>query len=127
MTKGQEKSNKNNKQKLTTKEKQEKKEAEWNRKEKINFLIINKEMLNSKKEYVYPKIWNDDDIIRFKYYLKEAKSMYDLPDDLIELCVEHQINEEKGLVKPIDFSQIKDLEITTPPFEKFETVIEQEA
>ena len=84
-------------------------------------------MLNSKKEYVYPKIWNDDDIIRFKYYLKEAKQMYDLPDDLIELCVEYQINEEKGLVKPIDFSQIKDLKITTPPFEKFETVIEQKA
>ena len=84
-------------------------------------------MFDSKKEYVYPKIWNDDDIIRFKYYFKEAKSMYDLPDDLIELCVEHQINEEKGLVKPIDFSQIKDLEITTPPFEEIKTEIEVEA
>ena len=81
-------------------------------------------MFESKKEYIYPKYWDDDDIIKFKYYLKEAKEMYDLPDDLIELCVEHQINEEKGLVKPIDFSQIKDLEITTPPFEKFDTEIE---
>ena len=84
-------------------------------------------MFDSKKEYLYPKIWNDDDIIKFKYYLKEAKEMYDLPDDLIELCVEHQINVEKGLLEPIDYSQIKDLEITTPPFEKFETVIEQQA
>lgn len=76
---------------------------------------------NDKKEYIYPKIWNDDDIIRFKYYLKEAKEMYDLPEDMIELCVERQINEEKGLLKPIDYSQVKDLEITTPPFEQFKT------
>ena len=41
-------------------------------------------MFDSKKEYIYPKIWNDDDIIKFKYYLKEAKTMYDLPDDLID-------------------------------------------
>ena len=50
-------------------------------------------MFNSPKEYIYPKYWNDEDIIKFKYYLKEAKAMYDLPDDLIELCVERQINE----------------------------------
>ena len=81
-------------------------------------------MFNSKKEYIYPKIWNDDDIIKFKYYLKQAKEMYnDLPIDIIELCVERQINEEKGLLKPIDYSQIKDLEITTPPFEEFKTEI----
>ena len=79
---------------------------------------------NSKKEYLYPKIWNDDDIIKFKYYLKEAKQMYDMPEDLIELCVERQINEEKGLIEPIDHTQIKDLEITTPPFEEFKTQIE---
>jgi hypothetical protein len=82
---------------------------------------------NSKKEYLYPKIWNDDDIIKFKYYLKEAKEMYDMSDDLIELCVERQINEEKGLIEPIDHTQIKDLEITTPPFEEFKTQIEIEA
>jgi len=82
-------------------------------------------MFNSSKEYIYPKYWNDDDIIKFKYYLKEAKIMYDdLPDDLIELCVERQINEEKGLLKPIDHSQIKNLEIKTPPFEEFKTTIE---
>lgn len=82
-------------------------------------------MFNSKKEYIYPKIWNDDDIIRFKYYFKEAKEMYDLPDDMIELCVERQINEEKGLLEPINYSQIKDLEITTPPFEEFKTEIDE--
>jgi hypothetical protein len=83
---------------------------------------------NSKKEYIYPKIWNDDDIIKFKYYLKEAKEMYnDLPEDIIELCVERQINEEKGLLEPIDHSKIKDLEITTPPFEEFKIEIETEA
>lgn len=80
-------------------------------------------MFNSKKEYIYPKIWNDDDIIRFKYYFKEAKEMYDLPDDMIELCVEQQINEEKGLVKPIDYSQVKDLKVETPFFEEFKTEI----
>ena len=84
-------------------------------------------MLESKKEYIYPKYWNDDDIIKFKYYLKEAKQMYDMPDDLIELCVEHQINEEKGLLKPIDYSEIKDIEITTPPFEEIKTEIGTEA
>jgi hypothetical protein len=84
-------------------------------------------MFESKKEYIYPKIWNDDDIIKFKYYFKEAKQMYDLPDDLIELCVERQINEEKGLLKPIDYSQIKDLEITTPVFEEIKTEISIEA
>ena len=83
-------------------------------------------MFNSKKEYIYPKIWNDDDIIRFKYYLKEAKQMYgDLPDELIELCVERQINEEKGLLEPIDHSKVVDLKIETPPFEEFKTIIEE--
>lgn len=77
--------------------------------------------LNNNKEYIYPKIWDDDDIIKFKYYLKEAKEMYDLPDDLIELCVERQINEEKGLLKPIDHTLVKDLEITTSPFEEIKT------
>jgi len=78
-------------------------------------------MFESKKEYIYPKYWNDDDIIKFKYYLKQSKEIYDLPEDLIELCVERQINEEKGLLKPIDYSQVKDLEITTPLFEEFKT------
>lgn len=81
---------------------------------------------SSKKEYIYPKIWNDDDIIKFKYYLKEAKQMYDMPDNLIELCCERQINEEKGLLKPIDYSQVKDLKIETKPFEEFKTEVETE-
>lgn len=81
-------------------------------------------MFNSKKKYIYPKVWNDDDIIKFKYYLKEAKEMYgELPDNIIELCVEQQINEEKGLVNPIDYSQIKDLKIDTPYFQEFRTEI----
>lgn len=84
-------------------------------------------MFNSKKEYIYPKIWNNEDIIKFKYYLKESKKMYDMPDDLIELCCEHQINEEKGLVKPIDHNQVKDLKIETPYFEEFNTEIDTEA
>jgi len=84
-------------------------------------------MFQSKKEYIYPKYWNDEDIIKFKYYLKEAKEMYDLPEDLIELCVERQINEDKGLLKPIDHSQIKEFKITTPQFEEFKTEIETEA
>ncbi len=76
---------------------------------------------SSTKEYIYPKYWDDEDIYRFKYYLKNAKEMYDnLPDDIIELCVERQINEDKGLLKPIDYSQVKDLKITTPEFEEIE-------
>ncbi len=82
---------------------------------------------SSKKEYIYPKYWDDEDIVKFKYYLKEAKEMYDLPEDMIELCVERQINEEKGLLQPIDYSQVKNLEITTSPYEEFKTVIETEA
>jgi hypothetical protein len=82
--------------------------------------------LNNKKEYIYPKIWNDDDIIRFKYYLKESKQMFDLPEDMIELCVERQINEEKGLLEPIDYSTIKELKVETLPFEEFNTIIETE-
>lgn len=81
-------------------------------------------MFNSKKEFSYPKYWNDEDIIKFKYYLKQAKEMYDLPEDMIELCVSREINEEKGLLEPIDYSKVKKLEITTPPFENFKTVIE---
>lgn len=83
-------------------------------------------MFATKKEYIYPKHWDDDDIIKFKYYLKEAKKMYDLPDDMIELCVERQINEEKGLLEPIDYSEVKDLEITTPQFEEFKTTNDNE-
>ena len=78
-----------------------------------------------KKEYIYPKIWDDEDIIKFKYYIKEAKQMYDkLPENFIEICVERQINEEKGLVEPIDYSKVEELEIRTPAYEEFKTVIE---
>lgn len=81
-----------------------------------------------KKEYIYPKIWDDDDIIKFKYYLKEALEMYDgkMPTNFIELCVERQINEEKGLIKPIDYSKIEQLEIKTPNYEEIKTVYEDD-
>ena len=80
-----------------------------------------------KKEYIYPKIWDEDDIIKFNHYLKEAKDMYidKMPDNLIELCVERQINEEKGFVKPIDFSKVEKLEVKTPVYEEFKTIIDE--
>jgi len=79
-----------------------------------------------KKEYIYPKHWNEDDKIKFKSYMKEAKKEYDLPDNLIELCVERQIEEDKGLLKPLDYSKIVDLEITTPMYEEIKTEIKEE-
>lgn len=79
-------------------------------------------MFNKKKQYIYPKNWDDEDIIRFKYYLKEAKEMYDrLPEDAVELCCYQQIQEEKGLCKPIDHSKIEKVKLTTPPFESFDS------
>jgi len=80
-------------------------------------------LLNNNKEYIYPKIWNDEDICKFKYYLKQSKEMYDLPDDIIELCVERQINEEKGLLEPINYNDIEELPISTPFFEEFKTEV----
>lgn len=78
-----------------------------------------------KKEYIYPKIWDENDIVKFKYYLKEAKDMYEdkMPDNFIELCCERQINEEKGLVEPIDYSKVEELEVRTPMYEEFKTEI----
>lgn len=78
-----------------------------------------------KKEYIYPKIWDENDIVKFKYYLKEAKDMYEdkMPDNFIELCCERQINEEKGLVEPIDYSKVEELEVRTPMYEEFKTDI----
>jgi hypothetical protein len=80
------------------------------------------------KEYIYPKIWDDNDIIKFKYYLKEAKDMYDnkMPENFIELCCERQINEEKGLVEPIDYSKVEELEIRTPMYEELKTEIDDD-
>lgn len=71
------------------------------------------------KEYIYPKHWDIDDINRFKNYHKLSNELYDLPDDLICLCIERQINEEKGLIKPLDHSKLVNLEITTPMYEEF--------
>ncbi|NBN88527.1 MAG: hypothetical protein EBV32_05530 [Proteobacteria bacterium] len=87
---------------------------------------MNSQMFN--KEYIYPKIWDDNDIIKFKYYLKEAKDMYDnkMPENFIELCCERQINEEKGLVEPIDYSKVEELEIRTPMYEELKTEIDDD-
>lgn len=79
------------------------------------------------KEYIYPKIWNEEDICKFKIYLKTAKELYDMPENLIEMCVERQINEEKGLLEPIDHSKITKIEIDNPKYEEINTVIIQEA
>lgn len=80
-------------------------------------------MINNinKKKYIYPKNWDAEDIHKFKYYLKLSKDMYDLPEDVIELCIEREINEQKGLLEPIDHSKIVDIEVDTPPFEEFYT------
>lgn len=75
-------------------------------------------------KYIYPKEWDEEDIIKFKYYLKESKLMYgdELSEDLICLCVERQINVEKGLAPEIDFDKIIDIEIKTPFYQEFESI-----
>lgn len=74
-----------------------------------------------KKEYIYPNNWDDDDICKFKIYIKNAFDLYSdkLPNNIIEMCVERQIYEEKGLLEPIDHSKIEELEIKTPMYEEF--------
>lgn len=81
--------------------------------------------MNSRKEYKYPKYWDKEDIIRFKIYMKTSQELFDMPDDLIELCVERQINEEKGLLQPIDHSKIVDIEVDIKPIEIFDTILEK--
>lgn len=86
---------------------------------------MNSQLFN--KEYIYPSIWDEEDKTRFKIYMKEAKQLYpDMIDHFIEICCERQVNEDKGLVKPLDYSKIKDLEITTPMYEEFKTDIKEE-
>lgn len=66
-------------------------------------------MFKYDKEYRYPKSWDEADITRFKYYLKVSKDIYKkLPEDVIELCCERQIMEEKGILKPFDYSIVKE-------------------
>jgi hypothetical protein len=77
------------------------------------------------KEYKYPKSWNDDDILRFKQYYLLSKQLYpNLTEHLIEVCIEHQINEEKGLVKPIDYDKIEEIKIEHPLYEVFDSKTE---
>ena len=87
--------------------------------------MFNSQVFN--KDYIYPKYWDDEDIAKFKIYLEKSKEYYpNLPDNVIELAVERQINEEKGLVKPIDYSAVRDIEIKTPAFEEFSSTEELE-
>lgn len=82
-------------------------------------------MFNAKRKYVYPNYWNDEDKGKFKIYMEEAKRQYpNLEEDMIQLCVERQINEDKGLLEPIDHSKIRELEIETPNYEEFKTEID---
>jgi hypothetical protein len=84
-------------------------------------------MFDYTKEYKYPSSWDDEDICKFKYYLKMSKEMYTkLPEDIIELCVERQIMEEKGLLPPFDYSIIKKIEELPKPVEIYESKTETE-
>lgn len=78
-----------------------------------------------KTKVIYPKSWNEEDISKYKYYFNEGKKMYNMPDDMISLCCVRQINEEKGLVAPIDYSTIRDIprEELPPQFEEFSSEI----
>lgn len=77
-----------------------------------------------KKEYIYPPHWDDEDICRFKHYALEAFKIYpNMPETFINICLERQINEEKGLLEPIDYKKIEKIKIETPPYEVFETII----
>lgn len=75
-----------------------------------------------KKTYVYPKSWNDDDIIRFKYYMNEGRKMYNLSDDLLELCCERQIFEDKGMIEPIDYDKIEYYDVSQVLSKEIESV-----
>lgn len=86
---------------------------------------MNNQLFN--KEYIYPSIWDEEDKTRFKIYMKQSKELYpDMLDHFIELCCERQVNEDKGLVEPLDYSKVKDLEITTPMYEEFKTEINED-
>lgn len=81
---------------------------------------MNSQLFN--KEYIYPSIWDEEDKTRFKIYMKQSKELYpDMLEHFIELCCERQVNEDKGLVQPLDYSKVVDLEITTPMYEEFKT------
>lgn len=87
--------------------------------------MFNSQVFN--KDYIYPKYWNDEDIAKFKIYLEKSKEYYpNLPYNIIELAVERQINEEKGLIKPFDYSTVKDIKVEVPSFEEFNSTEELE-
>lgn len=70
------------------------------------------------KRYIYPKIWDEEDIVKFNYYKKESLRLFEkMPEDFIDLCCERQINEEKGLIEPIDHSKITPIDIKHQPHE----------
>lgn len=77
------------------------------------------------KGFIYPERWGEEDKLRFDYYLNESKKMYPkMPVSLLEVAVSHQIFEELGLIKPIDYNKIEKYEIKTQPFEVIKPDIE---
>ena len=78
-----------------------------------------------KKEYIYPKYWDEDDKNKFKLYMKDSKELYpDMLDHFLEVCCERQVNEDKGILKPLDHSKIVDLNPEIEPYELLKTEIE---
>lgn len=82
-------------------------------------------MFNSqvfKKDYIYPKYWNEEDQANFKILLEKSKEYYpELPLNIIEIAVEREINEQKGLLEPIDHSKITDIKIDTPHYQEYQS------
>lgn len=75
------------------------------------------------KEYIYPDNWNDDDKIKFKFYLNQSKLIFEkLPDDILILAIQHQIRVEKGEVEDITEHEIIKTDIK--PFEELNTIID---
>jgi hypothetical protein len=75
------------------------------------------------KEYIYPDNWNDDDKIKFKFYLNQSKLIFEkLPDDILILAIQHQIRVEKGEVEDITEHEIIKTDIK--PFEELKTIID---
>jgi hypothetical protein len=75
------------------------------------------------KEYIYPDNWNDDDKIKFKFYLNQARQIYQkLPDDILMLAIHHQIKVERGEAEEITEHEIIKTDIK--PYEEIKTVIE---
>jgi len=77
---------------------------------------MNSQIFN--KGFSYPESWGEDDKLRFDRYLIESKKLYPkMPESLLQVAVSHQIFEELGLIKPLDYNKIEKYEITSAPFD----------